>query len=73
MSRPRSKLSKILRSADRMERKQKSLKEKNRKPGETDEMMEARMKRDLFGWLDMMEEREVEDRLNAAVEETKEQ
>ena len=73
MSRPRSKLSKILRSADRMERKQNSLKEKNRKPGETDEMMEARMKRDLFGWLDMMEEREVEDRLNAAVEETKEQ
>jgi CHASE3 domain sensor protein len=71
MSAPKSKLRKILRNQERRHKKIKELVENNRKPGETDEEMEARQKRDLTGWLDMMSERDVEQGLQAAIAEAK--
>lgn len=78
MSSRRSEARKILRAAARQEKKQEkerkrrlSLVEKHRKPGESDEDMTERMKRDLGGWLEMMTEREVEDMLTAKAAELK--
>lgn len=71
MSAKKSRLRKILRQREREHKRYESARERYRKPGETDEQMEARMKRDLTGWLDMMEEREVEEVLTAEAERLK--
>lgn len=63
MSSRRSKLRKIIRARERQHKKIKTLVEKNRRPGETDEQMLERQKSDLSGWLEMMSEREVEEAL----------
>lgn len=71
MSSRKSKLRKIIRAQERRHKKVKTLVEKNRKPGETDEQMLERQKNDLSGWLDMMSEREVEEALLGEVDRQK--
>lgn len=68
MSSRRSKARKILHRVNKKREAAEKAREAYRKPGETDEQMEARMKRDLSGWLDMMTEREVEEGLIAEAE-----
>lgn len=70
MSSRKSKASKIVRQALRLEKKQVDAREKYRKPGESDEDMEARMKRDLGNWLDMQEESVVEEAVLNALDES---
>jgi hypothetical protein len=64
MSSKMSKAMKILRAKDRDDRKRAeemkrraAERERHRMPGETDEDMEARMRRDLFGFIEMHSER----------------
>lgn len=71
MSSRKSEARKIIRKANRMKKRQKTLVEKHRKPGETDEEMEKRLKGDLGNWLEMMTEREVEEALTAKATELK--
>jgi hypothetical protein len=68
MSSRKSKARKIIHKVNRRQERAQQAREAYRKPGETDEAMEARMKRDLEGWLGMMTEREVEEGLLAEAE-----
>lgn len=71
MSSRRSNLRKIIRARERQHKKIKTLVEKNRRSGETDEQMMDRQTGDLSGWLDMMTERQVEDALLSEVDRQK--
>lgn len=68
MSSRKSKVRKVLHRINKKREAAEKAREAYRKPGESDEEMEARMKRDLEGWLGMMSEREVEEGLLAEAE-----
>lgn len=71
MSSRKSKARKIIHRVNKRRQAAEKAREAYRKPGETDENMEARMKKDLSGWLDMMTEREIEETLMAEADRQK--
>lgn len=72
MSRPRSQVSKILRQANRMEKKQVARERAGKIAGETEEQELARKKRDLSGFLDMYTERQLNEKLSDAMKTSEE-
>lgn len=70
MGRKRSELSKIVRKAGRLEKKQLAIERAGKIEGETEEQELARKTRDLEGWLGMMTERQIEEKLMAAASQS---